>query len=155
MLTKDSGNWFGGQAISLAVDYTHSKEFRAAGYEAMMVDGTEYGEVRQYGNFSFARIYESGHEVPYYQRKSNPPTPFLHFPTRATIPSLSASPRKRTLTDLFNSRRGPRLLQPHTEPLRHCYRRRQTHSQPNDLGPGKRHTHEFVCAAHAHVGVID
>ncbi|KAF3048497.1 hypothetical protein E8E11_001123 [Didymella keratinophila] len=60
-------NWFGGQAISLEVDYTHSKEFRAAGYEAMMVDGTEYGEVRQYGNFSFARIYESGHEVPYYQ----------------------------------------------------------------------------------------
>ena len=27
----------------------------------------EYGEVRQYGNFSFTRIYESGHEVPYYQ----------------------------------------------------------------------------------------
>ncbi|KAF2628609.1 carboxypeptidase S1 [Macroventuria anomochaeta] len=60
-------NWFGGEAISLAVDYTHSKEFRAAGYEAMVVDNTEYGEVRQYGNFSFARIYESGHEVPYYQ----------------------------------------------------------------------------------------
>jgi carboxypeptidase C (cathepsin A) len=36
----------------------------------MLVDGTEYGEVRQYGNFSFARIYESGHEVPYYQRTS-------------------------------------------------------------------------------------
>lgn len=35
----------------------------------MVVGGTEYGEVRQYGNFSFARIYESGHEVPYYQRK--------------------------------------------------------------------------------------
>ena len=51
------------------MDYTHSKEFQVAGYEAMVVDGTEYGEVRQYGNFSFARIYESGHEVPYYQRK--------------------------------------------------------------------------------------
>jgi carboxypeptidase C (cathepsin A) len=37
----------------------------------MVVDGTEYGEVRQYGNFSFARIYESGHEIPYYQRKSS------------------------------------------------------------------------------------
>jgi carboxypeptidase C (cathepsin A) len=38
----------------------------------MVVDGTEYGEVRQYGNFSFARIYESGHEIPYYQRKFSP-----------------------------------------------------------------------------------
>lgn len=37
----------------------------------MVVDGTEYGEVRQYGNLSFVRIYESGHEVPYYQRKSS------------------------------------------------------------------------------------
>lgn len=36
----------------------------------MTVDGVEYGEVRQYGNFSFLRVYESGHEVPYYQRKS-------------------------------------------------------------------------------------
>ncbi|KAF9700088.1 hypothetical protein EKO04_001423 [Ascochyta lentis] len=60
-------NWFGGEAISLAVQYTHSKEFHSAGYEPMVVDGTEYGEVRQYGNFSFARVYESGHEVPYYQ----------------------------------------------------------------------------------------
>lgn len=35
-----------------------------------MVDGTEYGESRQYGNFSFTRIYESGHEIPYYQPKA-------------------------------------------------------------------------------------
>lgn len=35
----------------------------------MTVDGVEYGEVRQYGNFSFTRVYESGHEVPYYQRE--------------------------------------------------------------------------------------
>ena len=56
-------NWFGGQAISLAVNYTNSAEFRAAGYTPFLVDGTEYGEVRQYGNFSFVRIYEAGHEV--------------------------------------------------------------------------------------------
>lgn len=68
----DLGNWFGGEIISLAVDYVHSKEFRSAGYEAMVVDGVQYGEVRQYGNFSFARVYESGHEIPYYQRKSSP-----------------------------------------------------------------------------------
>ncbi|KAG9644997.1 peptidase S10, serine carboxypeptidase, partial [Aureobasidium melanogenum] len=60
-------NWFGGQAISLALNYTHSKEFAAAGYEPFTVDGTEYGEVRQYGNLSFLRVYEAGHEVPYYQ----------------------------------------------------------------------------------------
>lgn len=69
-VNETPGNWFGGQAISLAVEYTHSKEFRNAGYAPFVVDGTEYGEVRQYGNFSFARVYESGHEVPYYQRKS-------------------------------------------------------------------------------------
>lgn len=60
-------NWFGGQAISLAVNYTHSAEFAAAGYQPLTWGGVEYGEVRQYGNFSFTRVYESGHEVPFYQ----------------------------------------------------------------------------------------
>ncbi|KAL9083443.1 MAG: hypothetical protein Q9165_008519 [Trypethelium subeluteriae] len=60
-------NWFGGQAISLAVNFTHKAEFAAAGYQALVVDGVEYGEVRQYGNFSFTRVYEAGHEVPFYQ----------------------------------------------------------------------------------------
>ncbi|KAL9029187.1 MAG: hypothetical protein Q9196_002538 [Gyalolechia fulgens] len=60
-------NWLGGQAVSLAVNYTNKAEFAAAGYAPFMVDGTEYGEVREYGNFSFLRIYEAGHEVPFYQ----------------------------------------------------------------------------------------
>ena len=60
-------NWFGGQAVSLQIDYIHSAEFRAAGYAPFVVDGIEYGEVRQYGNYSFTRIYEAGHEVPFYQ----------------------------------------------------------------------------------------
>ncbi|KAI1162958.1 Alpha/Beta hydrolase protein [Nemania serpens] len=63
-------NWFGGEAVSLALNYTHSTEFKAAGYAPFVVDGTEYGESRQYGNFSFTRIYESGHEIPYYQPKA-------------------------------------------------------------------------------------
>jgi len=62
-----SSQWFGGQAVSLAINYTHKAQFAAAGYEPFVVDGTEYGEVRQYGNFSFSRIYEAGHEIPYYQ----------------------------------------------------------------------------------------
>ncbi|PYI06263.1 peptidase S10, serine carboxypeptidase [Aspergillus sclerotiicarbonarius CBS 121057] len=60
-------NWFGGQAISLAVNYTHAAQFRTAGYTPMTVDGVEYGETREYGNFSFTRVYQAGHEVPYYQ----------------------------------------------------------------------------------------
>ena len=60
---------FGGEAVSLAVNYTHHAEFNAAGYEPFTVNGVEYGEVRQHGNFSFLRMYEAGHEVPYYQRR--------------------------------------------------------------------------------------
>ncbi|KAK4555472.1 hypothetical protein LTR86_007224 [Recurvomyces mirabilis] len=60
-------NWYGGEAISLALNYTNAKDFAAAGYQPLVYGGVEYGEVRQYGNFSFARVYESGHEVPYYQ----------------------------------------------------------------------------------------
>lgn len=60
-------NWFGGQAVSLEINYTHSAEFKASDYAPFVVDGSEYGEVRQYGNFSFLRVYEAGHEVPFYQ----------------------------------------------------------------------------------------
>ena len=60
-------NWFGGQAISLAANHSHADQFRAAGYAPMTVDGAEYGETREYGNFSFTRVYEAGHEVPFYQ----------------------------------------------------------------------------------------
>ena len=60
-------NWFGGEAVSNQLNYTHKAEFAKTGYVPFTVDGTEYGEVRQYGNFSFVRVYEAGHEVPYYQ----------------------------------------------------------------------------------------
>ena len=64
-------NWFGGQAVSLAVNYTHKAEFAAADYAPFIVDGVEHGEVRQYGNFSFLRVYEAGHEVPFYQPEAS------------------------------------------------------------------------------------
>ncbi|QSZ30235.1 hypothetical protein DSL72_004757 [Monilinia vaccinii-corymbosi] len=64
-------NWMGGEAASLAANYTHSAEFAAAGYAPFMVDGKEYGAVRQHGKFSFVRIYDAGHKVPYYQRKAS------------------------------------------------------------------------------------
>lgn len=63
-------NWFGGQAISLALEHETSAEFRASNYTSFVVDGQEFGEVRQFGNFSFTRLYESGHETPFYQPKA-------------------------------------------------------------------------------------
>ena len=68
-ITKFQCNWFGGEAVSLAINYTHSAQFKAAGYAPFHVDGVEYGEVREYGNFSFVRIYEAGHSVPFSQRE--------------------------------------------------------------------------------------
>lgn len=60
-------NWFGGEAISQHVKYKHASQFRSAGYVPMTVDGKEFGESREFGNFSFTRVYEAGHEVPFYQ----------------------------------------------------------------------------------------
>lgn len=61
-------NWIGGEQVSLNVEYSHSREFRAAGYADIQTNATHVGgKVRQYGNFSFSRVYQAGHEVPAYQ----------------------------------------------------------------------------------------
>ncbi|KAK4545187.1 hypothetical protein LTR36_003366 [Oleoguttula mirabilis] len=100
-------NWFGGQAVSLAVNYTHAAEFRAADYAPFVVDGTEYGEVRQYGNFSFLRMYESGHEVPFYQ-----PVGALEF-FRRTLGNLVLADGSEALTADYSSPGLPNAT--HTE----------------------------------------
>ena len=42
--------------------------FHAAGYAPVVTNDTYIGgQVRQYGNLSFTRVYEAGHEVPAYQ----------------------------------------------------------------------------------------
>ncbi|KAI0182161.1 serine carboxypeptidase [Hypoxylon sp. FL1284] len=61
-------NWIGGEAVSLAINYTGTDKFHAAGYTDIVINDTYVGgQVRQYGNFSFSRVYEAGHEVPAYQ----------------------------------------------------------------------------------------
>ncbi|KAJ5763986.1 hypothetical protein N7533_002667 [Penicillium manginii] len=58
-------NWLGGQVVA--------HEINAPGYEEAgfvnisSSDGVVHGQVRQSGLYSFVRIYESGHEVPFYQ----------------------------------------------------------------------------------------
>ncbi|PGG97877.1 hypothetical protein AJ79_09049 [Helicocarpus griseus UAMH5409] len=61
-------NWMGGEAVSLAIDYPDADRFRAAGYADIRVNESYVtGQVRQYGNLSFTRVWQAGHEVPSYQ----------------------------------------------------------------------------------------
>lgn len=60
-------NWLGGEALSLAADWPGAEDFRDAGYTELLVDGKAYGETRQFGKLSFTRVWEAGHEVPYFQ----------------------------------------------------------------------------------------
>ncbi|KJF60508.1 carboxypeptidase S1 [Coccidioides immitis RS] len=65
-------NWIGGEEVSLAIDYSESDMFRSAGYTDIQVNSSFVGgQVRQYGNFSFSRIYQAGHEVPAYQPEAS------------------------------------------------------------------------------------
>lgn len=50
--------------MSLAVNYSQARLFRASSYVRLNVDGIDHGIVREYGNLSFAVVYDAGHMVP-------------------------------------------------------------------------------------------
>ena len=58
-------NWLGGEVVSNEIG---APNFHNAGYvNITTTDNVVHGQVKQAGKFSFLRIYESGHEVPFYQ----------------------------------------------------------------------------------------
>jgi carboxypeptidase C (cathepsin A) len=58
-------NWLGGQGVAALINATG---FSSAGFTNITTsDNIVHGQVKQAGLFSFLRIYESGHEVPFYQ----------------------------------------------------------------------------------------
>ncbi|KAF1363270.1 carboxypeptidase S1 [Lizonia empirigonia] len=58
-------NWLGGQVVA---DEIAAPGYDSAGFVNMSTsDKMVHGQVKQSGLFSFVRIYESGHEVPFYQ----------------------------------------------------------------------------------------
>ncbi|KAK4974057.1 hypothetical protein LTR66_011106 [Elasticomyces elasticus] len=92
-------NWFGGEAASLAVasnvSAAYSTGFHAAGYADIVVNSTYVGgAVRQYGNLSFSRVYDAGHQVPFYQ----PETAFTLFTRIITGVNLSTGQKIDPLT---------------------------------------------------------
>ncbi|KAI5921290.1 alpha/beta-hydrolase [Camillea tinctor] len=66
-----STNWFGGEAVSLAINYTNSSAFASAGYAEIVTNATHVGGmVRQRGAYSFARIFQAGHQLAHYDRET-------------------------------------------------------------------------------------
>jgi carboxypeptidase C (cathepsin A) len=58
-----SCNWIGGEQASLEVEYSGTESFKKAGYTPLLSSsGAVGGYVRQYGNFSFSRVFQAGHE---------------------------------------------------------------------------------------------
>ena len=71
-------NWLGGEAVSFSVAAQNPvlSPFFTAGYADIVVNSSYVGGVvRQFGNLSFSRIYDSGHLIPAYQ----PETAFTVF----------------------------------------------------------------------------
>ncbi|KAI1341978.1 Alpha/Beta hydrolase protein [Xylariaceae sp. FL0016] len=61
-------NWVGGEAASLSIEYSGQDAFATAGYTEMSTNETYVGGlVRQVDNFSFTRVFQSGHSVGFYQ----------------------------------------------------------------------------------------
>ncbi|KAI0480101.1 Alpha/Beta hydrolase protein [Xylariaceae sp. FL0804] len=71
-------NWLGGQVVADMVGAALEGWDEAGFADLRTSDNVNHGQTRQAGRFSFTRIYESGHEVPFYQ-----PLAMLEFFERA------------------------------------------------------------------------
>ncbi|EPS34349.1 hypothetical protein PDE_09313 [Penicillium oxalicum 114-2] len=96
-------DWIGGEDVSLRVAHAQAEHFRAAGYAPLRTNSSYVGgQVRQYGNFSFSRVYQAGHEIPAYQ----PQTAYEIF-HRALFNRDLATGRIDTAANRSYSTQGP------------------------------------------------
>jgi carboxypeptidase D len=93
-------NWLGGQVVS---NHVGAPGFSSAGYTNISTaDGLVHGQVKQSGDFAFVRIYESGHEVPFYQ-----PLAALQLLNR-TLHRVDIATGKTAVTSSYKTT-GPKL----------------------------------------------
>jgi cathepsin A (carboxypeptidase C) len=57
-------NWRGGEAWTNAVEWSGKTEFNQASYKDWLVNGKPAGQLKEYKNFQFLRVYNAGHMVP-------------------------------------------------------------------------------------------
>ncbi|KAF8965392.1 alpha/beta-hydrolase [Flammula alnicola] len=60
-------NWLGGHASVLAMDWFGKERLAKTPFTNMTIDGEAVAAIQNVDNFSFARVYQSGHEVPAFQ----------------------------------------------------------------------------------------
>ncbi|ETW75053.1 serine carboxypeptidase S10 [Heterobasidion irregulare TC 32-1] len=60
-------NWLGGHASVLAMDWYGNETLHATLFANITIGGTAVAAVQNVDNFSFARVYAAGHEVPAFQ----------------------------------------------------------------------------------------
>jgi cathepsin A (carboxypeptidase C) len=57
-------NWRGGEAWTNAVEWSGKADFNAAPYKEWTVNGQPAGQLKEFKNFKFLRVYNAGHMVP-------------------------------------------------------------------------------------------
>ncbi|KAI8370929.1 carboxypeptidase S1, partial [Blakeslea trispora] len=60
-------NWYGVYALTQDLKFNGSKEFNAKNLDPWIIQGKEAGQIQRSDLLTFIRVYEAGHEVPYYQ----------------------------------------------------------------------------------------
>lgn len=91
-------NWLGGEDIANNIPWPSQHEFNVAGYEDFYTHESYIGgKTKQYGNLSFTRIFDAGHEVPYDQ-----PEAALSVFSR-TIQGFNVADGKSRITNGYSS----------------------------------------------------
>ncbi|CAO3591130.1 unnamed protein product [Absidia cylindrospora] len=63
-------SWYGNYAWLEELKFNGRADYQSQSMQPWMVDGVEAGQIQSGGNLTFIRVYEAGHEVPYYQPKA-------------------------------------------------------------------------------------